>query len=411
MKFVSRRIFTTFIVSGSPSDTQACDYYAVECSVSYIFHTFAAKLSNTHRMGIDMNEKVKTRYCYLSRNYNRTESAGGKAKMDIENIVESMGFHNVGLRRTTAQQPIFHFVLTLSGVLKAACCLRRGDVLLLQYPLKKYYAFVCDMAHLHGAKVVTVIHDLGSFRRQKLTAAQEVKRLSHSDYIIAPNSRMLDWLSQQGCKTPMGTLELFDFLSESRPKSFDDTSSAYRIMYMGALNPRKNSFLYDWIKDLATKPQATYKLSLYGSGFPTDKVPVTDAFEYNGFVQADQLIAEAQGSFGLVWDGASLDACTGNFGEYLQYNNPHKTSLYLRCGLPVIIWNKAALAEFVTRNGVGFSIGSLRELDDVLRSLTPERYAEMRKRVKAVSERLANGEFFRTAANEAIAHLESSEGR
>ncbi len=35
-------------------------------------------------MDIDMNEKAKTRYCYLSRNYNRTESAGGKAKMDIE---------------------------------------------------------------------------------------------------------------------------------------------------------------------------------------------------------------------------------------------------------------------------------------------------------------------------------------
>lgn len=353
-----------------------------------------------------MEKETKRRYCYLSRDYRKTGSAGNKAKMDIEDIMEEMRFHNVGLKRTTVQQRVIAFVLTLSGVLRAALCLRKGDILFLQYPLKKYFSFVCNAAHWHGAKVVTVIHDLGSFRRQKLSAQEEVKRLSHSDYLIVHNSRMREWLSQQGCKTPMGSLELFDFLSESRPVFHEEfTTPPHRILYMGGLSPRKNSFLYDWIKDLAAMPQAPYTLSLYGSGFHADSVPATKAFEYNGFVQADQLIAQAQGSFGLVWDGDSLDACTGNFGEYLQYNNPHKTSLYLRCGLPVIIWDKAALADFITRNGIGFSIGSLKDLEDLFRTLTPERYEEMRKQVKEVSDRLARGEFFRAAAKEAIAYL------
>ena len=59
------------------------------------------------------------------------------------------------------------------------------------------------------------------------------------------------------------------------------------------------------------------------------------------------------GSFGLVWDGMSSETCKGSFGEYLRINNPHKTSLYLASGIPVIIWSKAALAEFIEKNKCG----------------------------------------------------------
>ena len=104
---------------------------------------------------------------YISRNYKGLNSAGNKAKSDIEGIVErTCGFRNAGLPLSTYTNTVVHFVMNLAGVLKAPFCLRRGDVLLLQYPLKKYYAFVCNMAHLRGAKVVTLIHDLGSFRRK-----------------------------------------------------------------------------------------------------------------------------------------------------------------------------------------------------------------------------------------------------
>ena len=35
--------------------------------------------------------------CYLSRNYRVVDNAGNKAKTDIEQIMESHGFRNVGL--------------------------------------------------------------------------------------------------------------------------------------------------------------------------------------------------------------------------------------------------------------------------------------------------------------------------
>ena len=38
--------------------------------------------------------------CYLSRNYRGVDNAGNKAKTDIEQIMESHGFRNVGLKQT-----------------------------------------------------------------------------------------------------------------------------------------------------------------------------------------------------------------------------------------------------------------------------------------------------------------------
>mgnify|MGYP007079152982 FL=1 len=90
----------------------------------------------------------------------------------------------------------------------------------------------------------------------------------------------------------------------------------------------------------------SYKFNLYGNGFDLEKAQGKEHFNCKGFVRSDELIATAEGDFGLVWDGFSVDACTGNFGEYLKYNNPHKTSLYIRCELPVIIWDQAALSDF-----------------------------------------------------------------
>ena len=129
--------------------------------------------------------------CYLSRNYRGVDNAGNKAKTDIEQIMESHGFRNVGLKQTRYRNVVVAFCRTLFSVLKSILCLRKGDVLVLQYPLKKYYAFVCNMAHLRGCKVVTLIHDLGSFRRKKLTIPQEIARLDHSDCVIVHSERMM----------------------------------------------------------------------------------------------------------------------------------------------------------------------------------------------------------------------------
>ena len=160
--------------------------------------------------------------CYLSRNYKGLSSAGNKAKTDIERIMEDMSFRNVGLQQTTYTNEILSFLTTLTGVLKSPFCLQKGDKLVLQYPLKKYFTFVCNMAHLRGAKVIVLIHDLGSFRRKALTIKQEIQRLNHADYVIAHNEKMRKWLEDNGCKAKLGVLEIFDYLSETKASAKPD---------------------------------------------------------------------------------------------------------------------------------------------------------------------------------------------
>ena len=125
----------------------------------------------------------KNRLCYISRNYYNLTSAGNKAKTDNEDTLSEMGATNLGLQRTVNNSKILAFFLDLAGVLRACCLLKKGDVLFLQYPVKKYFSFLCHVARWKGARTISLIHDLGSFRRRKLTVEQEITRLSNCNYI------------------------------------------------------------------------------------------------------------------------------------------------------------------------------------------------------------------------------------
>ncbi len=337
---------------------------------------------------------------YVSKNYKDLTSAGNKAKTDIECILAQAGYCNVGLPQKQLRNAAAGFIYTFCSVAKTLFSLNRGDILVLQYPFKKYFATLCRIAHLRGAKVVAVIHDLGSFRRQKLTVAKEISRLNHADYIVAHNAAMRKWLEDNGIACKVGELGIFDYLSEATAKG-RKPHSPYKVVYAGGLHPRKNAFLYT-IGESGLN--SNYTFNVYGNGFDHSH-NTSGAINYGGFVASEQMIAECDGDFGLVWDGESVDACTGNFGDYLRYNNPHKTSFYIRCGLPIIIWDKAALAPFVEQHKIGISVNSLAELNTRLAELQPSEYEEMKRNVAAMSDKLSSGYFVKEALNDAINYL------
>ncbi|MBQ1979529.1 MAG: galactofuranosyltransferase, partial [Alistipes sp.] len=193
---------------------------------------------------------------------------------------------------------------------------------------------------------------------------------------------------------------IFDYLSTTNPQTAGEVKRPYRLLYAGALAPHKNAFLYKIGAHIHN-----YRFNLYGNGFKTEDATGSEYFNYLGFVPSDELIATAQGDFGLVWDGHSLDGCEGDLGEYLKYNNPHKTSLYLRCGVPVILWRQAALADFVEEHGIGLVVDSLRELDERLAALTEEEYLAMRQKVATVSQRIAEGRYIQEAVKQGMETL------
>ena len=333
----------------------------------------------------------KHRLCYLSRNYRGIGSAGNTAKTDNEDTLQGMGATNLGLRRTFHKGKVTTFFLDLAGVVKYVFSVRRGDVLLLQYPVKKYFSFICSVARLRGATTLALIHDLGSFRRKKLTVQKEISRLMHADCVIASNEVMRQWLISKGYTHPTCALGLFDYRSTAH-NSGHTPSRSLRLVYAGGLAMRKNAFLLQ-----VAQWQLPYELHIFGNrdGLPT--MADNEKMVFHPFTPADDFISNVDADYGLVWDGDSTDSCTGDFGEYLRYNSPHKASFYLRAGLPIIVWAEAAIAPIIEQEKAGLAIRSLAELPQLLTSISPEQYEAMRSHALRLAERLDNGQYLKDA--------------
>ncbi len=140
-----------------------------------------------------------------------------------------------------------------------------------------------------------------------------------------------------------------------------------KVVYAGALSMKKNSFLIELSKTLNH-----WQLLVCGNKEGLQGLQNNPQITYQGFVPSEEFIKHIDADFGLVWDGDSLDGCSGEYGQYLKWNSPHKVSFYLRAGLPLIIWKEAAVAPIIEEAGAGITISSLEELDDKLANLTPK---------------------------------------
>ena len=245
------------------------------------------------------------RLCYLSKNYPSTDGSGNKAKTDNEDTLALMGAVNIANKRTGHRSKIAAFFVDLAGIARYVCSVRKGDRIVLQYPHKKYFSFVCRVARWRGAKTITLIHDLGSFRRKRLTVEKEIGRLMNTDYVIASNEVMRQWLIDHGFSKPTGSLGLFDYRSksESKDKTEHKVEAAtegkgdLRIVYAGALSMRKNAFMLDMAK--ATLP---YQLHVFGNRNGLPEMQDNPQVIFHGFLPADEFISTVDADFGLVWD-------------------------------------------------------------------------------------------------------------
>ena len=57
----------------------------------------------------------------------------------MEQIMCDLGYRNIGFPCLVCSNKILGFVITLLSMIKVCFKLRSGDILIIQYPLKKYY--------------------------------------------------------------------------------------------------------------------------------------------------------------------------------------------------------------------------------------------------------------------------------
>lgn len=108
---------------------------------------------------------------------------------------------------------------------------------------------------------------------------------------------------------------------------------------------------------------------LYGHSADTELLAKNPNLHLMGMAKDTDLMSHHYGDFGISWYGNNIDTGTGKYGEYMNVNNPHKVSLYMRCNSPVVAGSKAGRADFIRDENLGITVDSLDELDKCLCNL------------------------------------------
>ena len=86
----------------------------------------------------------------------------------------------------------------------------------------------------------------------------------------------------------------------------------------------------------------------------------------------------------------------------MLFNNPHKIALYLASGMPVIVWDRSAMADFVREEKCGFTITRLSDIPDRIVGLSDEDYEQMRNSAMRVGAEMRKGHHIRAAVERAV---------
>lgn len=357
------------------------------------------------------------KYIVVEKRTDCTHTAWAKAPADVVAIAKGMGFEEfLGCAFEALHENDSRIVRVLRRIgFYLACSVNafgvpRNSTFLVQHPLDWMFrgtggvflgiAFFRLLVRITGSKVVAIVHDLEDIRlwfgNHKANAMSDTRRLVKlADKIIVHNDTMKRWLVEHGVDgNRIEVLEIFDYLADGyEPQKEIPYIKALTIA--GNLNQEKSSYL------AKLKEVADVQWHLYGNRYDENKCGGSN-ITYHGVFPPEKLLSEMKYGFGLVWDGDSLEACSGNTGAYLKVNNPHKLSMYLAAGLPVVIWDQSARADFVRDNGLGLVVSSLRDIGRVFAEVSDGRYSELRCNVAKMSEKLRAGYFTRTAVEKSM---------
>jgi len=318
-------------------------------------------------------------------------SAASKAVLDCNGIFSANGYRDYTFTvGDNSRKPVYYYFL-LKELIRFFLAVKKGSIIGIQYPLlsiNSVFKYFIKALKPKRATFFCVIHDLESLRKggkDQKQIREEVENLNAYDYIIVHNTFMENWLKEAGVNRPMVPLVLFDYLAEDFPIAANGPGDP--IAYAGNLS--KSQFIY------ALPQVKTKRFKVYGPNFQPGRLGADSNVSWGGEFSPGQVLRELRGSFGLIWDGNRLDACDDVLGNYLRYNNPHKFSLYIAAGLPVIAPYDSAIGAFIKQFDLGLLIHNLHDLDDL--AVTEEQYQRMVANVRRIRKNLVDGEYFNRA--------------
>ena len=322
---------------------------------------------------------------YIKFGVSDKPNAGSKAMRDIMSLLDSKGWKRMPALPVGAPKVLKLLDIPLL-VFHLLFKLHNGSRIMYFLPSShRRAALVNALKKIGGYRSVCFINDLETLRMPKgeKYRAGERRSLCEADMILAPNENSVQILRRDfGCTGEIVSVGVWDYLMPAYTVS-QDKGDGY-IAFAG--NLAKSPF----VSRLGDLP---LRFRLWGAKAPDAILPPN--VEYGGIAMPSEMPEKVCCcSWGLVWDGDSLSGCSGMLGEYLKFNNPHKASLYLVSGLPLIVWSRSGAARFVERYGCGIVIESLEQLPARLEALSAEEYGRMKGAIVPITEKIRRGGFF-----------------
>jgi putative glycosyltransferase len=340
---------------------------------------------------------------FIYEEFGSDSTAATKAPNDLQEIFKKNKFLElVKIKKEVSKNK--KYISILKNILISLSKLKKGDVIIFQFPFatnNKFKKMLLKLCKYKAVKTIFLMNDLESLRYNLSNCGliDKEKYLFQADVIICHNRRMKEYLIACGIgKDKLIELEIFDYLVDILDVK-NRKNDNLEVTIAGNLSPIKSGYIYKLIQTVTG-----ININLYGPYFSsTDKI--NKNIIYKGSVEPDKLPFEIQGDFGLIWDGDEIITCSGITGNYLRYNNPHKTSLFLVAGMPIIVWEHSAMRDFVENNGVGIVIDDLNSLEEKLLGVSDEEYISMKRNVKIISNKLREGYYTSTAIERALNKL------
>lgn len=326
---------------------------------------------------------------------NTSTSAASKAVLDCSKLFLAKGYIDYSFTVWDNKHKISYYLRLLKGILTFLASIKKNSIVGVQYPLlsiNNIFRYFIRAARLKNIKFFCIIHDLESLRtggKNLLLIKKEIDNLHFFDCVIAHNDKMKMWLECNGYKNSILSLGLFDYLAS--PIKAEYLPSITTIVFAGNLS--KSDFIY------SLSAINNWQFTLYGPNFNAQRNTHQQNVAWIGEFNPDEIIDKLEGGFGLIWDGEHIDKCDEVLGNYLKYNNPHKFSLYIAAGLPVIAPKDSAIAVMIEIFDIGVLINSLNDLLNL--EINELDYLRMKANINKMSEKVRNGDYFSSAIMEA----------
>lgn len=337
---------------------------------------------------------------------NISNMGGGKYDNDLLKIFQNQGFD------------FEYFSVIGSNFLKIKTLLRlilhllttKERLYFFRYPFVYWNKKTCKISTIYQDilfkimklsknKIGVIISDLDYIRNEGFKSTyKDIRFLKNFDYIIVHNDTMRDFLIKNG-------LDKKKLINQEVGNNLSDEFIVLKRILSKTLVFSGNLTKSKFLSKFNNENIVSYKINLYGIGF--NKKNENKILKYKGSYSSEDIVKVLDGSFGLIWDGDSIDTCSGYYGEYTKINNPSKFSQYIVAGLPVIAWDKSAVANIIKKYNIGFIVNNLMEIDDILNNLTEEEYNSYLKNVMNLRERIIKGYHFKKAISEVLNIVEN----